>query len=266
MARSAHGSPAGDVLVLGYHAVSGTWPAPLSVTPEELRSQLSLLVRRGYRGMTFTEAARARPKREERLLAVTFDDAYRSVERLALPILSDLGLVGTVFAPTSYIGSSDPMSWPGIDHWTETPYRDELLPLSWKGLERLAASGWEIGSHSHSHRRLTTLLDHELRSELSTSLEICRERLGSCSSIAYPYGDADRRVISATREAGYEAGGTLPARLDGRDPLDWPRVGIYNRDDQRRFRLKVSPVVRRARASRAWAITSLPARLRRALD
>ena len=70
-----------DVLVLCYHAVSERWPAPLSVTPEQLDRQLSLLHRRGFHGVTLSEALAGLPA--DRVLAVTFDDAYRSVRDLA---------------------------------------------------------------------------------------------------------------------------------------------------------------------------------------
>ena len=39
-----------DTLVLCYHAVSESFPAPLSVTPTALEEQLALLAGRGYRG------------------------------------------------------------------------------------------------------------------------------------------------------------------------------------------------------------------------
>ena len=58
--------------------------------------------------------------------------------------------------------------------------------------------------------------------------------------------------MAAAGRAGYEAACTLPARLHAASPLEWPRVGVYNADDERRFRLKVSPTVRRIRGSRVW--------------
>ena len=83
-----------DGIVLCYHALSPTWEADLSTTPERFERQLELLVRRGYRGVTFEQAVRAP---HERTVAVTFDDAYRSVLELARPILDRLGLPATVF-------------------------------------------------------------------------------------------------------------------------------------------------------------------------
>src|SRR5256885_10994213 len=139
----------GDVLVLTYHAVSERWPAELSVIPDRLEWQLRTLLDRGYRGATFTEAVSAPPA--PRTVAVTFDDAYRSVLKLAFPILCRLGLVGTVFAPTDFIGREGPMAWPGIDRWLGGPHEPELVPLSWTELGVLVETGWEIGSPTRTH-------------------------------------------------------------------------------------------------------------------
>jgi len=240
-----------DVLVLCYHALSEHWPADLSVTPARFERQLRLLVERGYRGATFHQAVTAPPA--GRTLAVTFDDAYRSVHELALPILSRLGLPGSVFCVSDFAGREAPLSWPGIDHWIGDQHEPELIGMSWSELGRLADEGWEIGSHTRSHPHLTELDDAALAGELRGSRESCEQHLGRpCRSLAYPYGDVDERVIKAAAEAGYEAAGTLPRRLVGGGPLAWPRVGVYHADSERRFRAKVSPPLRRLRASPAW--------------
>jgi hypothetical protein len=59
----------------------------------------------------------------------------------------------------------------------------------------------------------------------------------------------DERVESAAGEAGYEAAAALPKRMHRPSPLLWPRVGIWHRDSGLRFRLKVSPCVRRLRTT-----------------
>ncbi len=250
-----------DTLVLCYHAVSPTWPADLSITPERLEQQLSSLVERGYRGTTFSESVASPPGGP--VLVVTFDDAYRSVIGLAAPILERLGLPGTVYAPTDYIGTERPMSWPGIDQWAGGPHESELIPMNWEELGQLADAGWEVGSHTRSHPRLTEIGDDALGEELLGSREVVEHRMGRpCSSIAYPYGDHDDRVVEATKRAGYAAAGTLPVRLAGKGPLRVPRVGVYFDDDERRFKAKVSPRGRRLRGSHAWGAA---ARLRLAL-
>ena len=235
-------------LVLCYHAVSERWPAALSVTPTALESQLRFLVDRGYRGTTFSEAVAGRPS--GKTVVVTFDDSYRSVLTQAKPILDRLGLVGTVFVPTSFAGKQDPMRWDGIDQWLEGQYREELTPMDWGELRELTSCDWEVGSHTCTHPRLTAIDDEALDQELRDSRAVLESHLEEpCRSIAYPYGDHDDRVVRATEAAGYTAAATLPERLDRPTPLRWPRVGIYHVDSQREFRLKVSPLVRRLRSS-----------------
>jgi len=240
-----------DVLVLCYHAVSSIWTAPLSVTPDSLERQLGLLVRRGWRGTTFSEAVLAPPSR--RTLAVTFDDAFASVAELAQPILSGLGLPATVFAPTRFMSARQPLNWTGIDHWQDTLDAPELQSMTWNDLGELTELGWEIGSHTCTHPHLTRLAEDALGDELHSSLEACTHQLGQrCQSIAYPYGDVDERVAHRARAIGYRTGATLSSRLDRFGPHRWPRVGIYHYDVDVRFRLKVTPAMRCLRASRLW--------------
>lgn len=241
-----------DVLVLSYHAVSPTWPAALSVTPAQLESQLGLLVARGYRGCTFSEAVHG--AHEGRVVAVTFDDAYRSVLDRARPILASLGLPGTVFVPTDF-PDAGPMAWPGIDHWLGGPHERELVPLSWAELRVLAEEGWEIGSHTCSHPYLTSLGDAELERELAESRRRVEQELGgSCTSLAYPYGDHDARVLAAAAATGYRAACTVPRRLTPPEPLAWPRVGVYHGNGRIAYRAKVSPPLRRLRRTRGWTV------------
>jgi peptidoglycan/xylan/chitin deacetylase (PgdA/CDA1 family) len=234
-----------DTLVLCYHALSRTWPAALSVTPAAFAEQLALLAARGYRGVTFSQAA-LEPEAGRRV-AVTFDDAFRSVAEHARPALDRLGWPATVFGVTTHVRTGARLSWEGTSHWEDTEHAAELEGLGWDGLEELAGAGWEVGSHTATHPHLTRLSDAELERELAGSREAMTEALGRCDVIAYPYGDVDRRVVEATRRAGYRAAAALPARWHRPRPLEYPRPGVYHPDDLRRFRLKVSPVVRRAR-------------------
>ncbi len=235
-----------DVLVLCYHAVSDRWGAPLAVSPAQLAEQLEWLVHRGYRGATFAEAATT--PRSARTLAVTFDDGYRSVLAQALPVLDRLGLPGTVFVPTDFVGRDGPMCWPGIDDWVGGPHEHELVPLTWPELARLRDAGWEIGSHTCSHPRLSRLDDEAVRRELVASRAVCEARVGACPTLALPYGDGDARVLALAREAGYRAVAGLPGAGPS-PPVGWPRVGIYPPDRLRRFRIKVARPVRRVRAT-----------------
>ena len=242
--------PGHDLLVLGYHAVSPTWAVTLSVTTDALERQLTWLVRAGWRGVTFQEAASAFERPARRTLVVTFDDAFVSVLDLAYPILSALGLRATVFAPTAFMEGRQRLAWEGIDHWEDTP---ELEGMSWEDLGVLQDAGWEIGSHTLTHPHLTRLGDEALRTELAESRAEIAEHLGrSCQTIAYPYGDVDDRVAEHAGAAGYAAGAAMAHELTDLGPHRRPRVGVYHGDPMWRFRVKASRTTRRVRASATW--------------
>lgn len=234
-----------DKLILCYHAVSPSWPADLSIAPQVLEEQVAGLLRAGYAGSTLSESLA--PGRR-RALVISFDDGYASMLSLAAPVLARLGIPGTLFVPTDYIGAEH-LIWPGIEQWLEGIHRDELHPLDWDGVRALAEAGWEIGSHTRSHPHLTQLDDAELTREMSESkARIEAELRRPCPTIAYPYGDVDPRVTRAAADAGYTNGVGLPSRwTDESDPLCLPRVGVYNGATPLKFKAKTSPTVRRFR-------------------
>lgn len=239
-----------EVIVPCYHAVSETWDAVLSVTPAQLWAQLKQFRQRDYRSVTFADALRA-PGGNGRVVAITFDDAFRSVYDIAFPMMRELGQVGTVYVPTAWPGREEPMCWDGIDHWSGGPHEHELLCMSWDQLRELRDAGWEVAAHTHNHPHLTQTPDDQLADELRRSREICSEQMGaSCESIAYPYGEVDDRVMAAAADAGFAYGATLKASIREPRPLYWPRVGIYHGDRAWRWRLKLSPWVARIRMSR----------------
>jgi peptidoglycan/xylan/chitin deacetylase (PgdA/CDA1 family) len=155
------------------------------------------------------------------------------------------------------------MAWSGVDLWLDGPHEDELTGMSWAEVRTLADAGWEVGSHTCTHARLTELDQPALEAELRDSRRECEERLGvRCRSISYPYGEIDPRVIEGARKANYEAAASLPeGRFDRPQLLCWPRVGVYRNDRSGRFRLKTSSVLRAARGLQAWGAAD---RVRRA--
>lgn len=234
------------LLVLAYHAISPSWRHPLSTTPEAFRSQLGLLAARGYRGVTFSDAATS-PSRDRRV-AVTFDDAFRSAALHGKPILGEFGWPATVFVPTTPVTTREPMHWLGGQG-------GEVESMTWDDLEELAAHGWEVGSHSRTHRLLSELPSAEAAEELAGSREEIRVRIGSCDGISYPWGEVGPTVVEAARSAGYSTGSGLAGRFRFGDPMRVPRVAIADADGTgRRFRLKISPLFWRARATPAWAL------------
>lgn len=225
------------------------------MSEQTLEAQLTPLARRGYEGLTLAECERRRTAGTlgRRSVVVTFDDGYLSTLRAA-PILERLGFPGTVFAVSRFVESGEPLAWPGIDSWARGPHAGELAPLRWSDLASLQEAGWEVGSHTITHPVLPSLDDAELARQLDDSRTAIAARLGSCETVAYPYGLADDRVAHAARQAGYLAGVTLTAAHRRDEPFLRPRVGLYAADGGLRLRAKLSPTVRVARRTAVAAV------------
>lgn len=226
-------------VVLAYHAVS-PWPNPLSVDASSLAAQVRLMLRKGLRPVVFGEVAARRAP--DRSFAVTFDDGFLSVYQRARPVLQELGVPATVFLPTAQVGRDGPVAWRGL---TPDPMpADELRPMSWDQVRELVAEGWEVGSHTVNHPRLPATRPADTVRELVESKRTCEEQTGQpCTTLAYPFGDADARVVQAADRAGY-VGAVTMGRLRIAGPLSVPRIGVYAHDTPRRFALKVSRPLR----------------------
>jgi peptidoglycan/xylan/chitin deacetylase (PgdA/CDA1 family) len=244
----------GEALILCYHAVSEDWPNVAAIEAAVLERQIRHLVGHGYRPRTLSAAF---AERDERSLVVTFDDAFLSVLERGFPLLDRLGVPGTLFVPTDYVAAGEPLRWSSLSDWLGTPHEDELRPMSWDGVRKLAAAGWEIGAHTCSHPRLTELGTEEARTELRGSQAACEEALQQpCPTLAYPFGAYDDAVVHLTREAGYDLAVTLGERLlEPRirdDRLRLSREGIYRGTTWTQFRLATSSLLGRLRSTRAF--------------
>lgn len=101
---------------------------------------------------------------------------------------------------------------PTREHWIDTAEKGlgrSAIPawdgmMSFEEVAILARDGHEIGSHSHTHALMTNSDDDSLRTELDASARILEQRLGTApTSFCYPNGDADDRVVQATRQGRY---------------------------------------------------------------
>ena len=211
-------------LVLCYHAVSATWEHQLSCSPDAIARQLSMLLR-WYRPVTAAEVL----TEGRRALHVTFDDAFRSVSNV-VPTLQRLGVPATIFVCSDYADSGRALDVTELLDEVAT-HPAELATLRWAELRALAEEGVEIGSHTVSHPRLTQVGGSELQRELSESRERITDEVGRpCRYLAYPYGDEDRRVRTAARQAGYAAAFALPGQTAPVDVFGIPRLGIWRKD------------------------------------
>jgi peptidoglycan/xylan/chitin deacetylase (PgdA/CDA1 family) len=242
------------VRILLYHRVSKALDE-LAVSPEAFRRQMEAALASGARPVDLTTAVAALENGStERLVCVTFDDAYHDNLDQALPVLRQLGIPATIFVPTGIIDGSARLYWyaPG----------DEPPVLSWDELAEIATMPLvAVGAHSVTHRALPALSDQEAWEEISGSKRILEARLGRpVTSFSYPaglYGDRELRML---REAGYSAALTTEPGLNcPGQPLDQLHRMIIDRlDSLRMFEAKLSGAL-----DRPWGVDTLRLTARR---
>ncbi|HKP16909.1 MAG TPA: polysaccharide deacetylase family protein [Gaiellaceae bacterium] len=220
----------------------------LSTGPALIERQVTSLLRSGYRPASAAEVA-AHPK--ERLLHVTFDDAYRSVVD-AVDVLERLGVPSSVYVCSDF-ATGRPIPVPELAG-EAMALPEQLETMTWGELRELALRGVEIGSHTVSHPHLPTLTRAEIRRELVESRRRIEDELGRpCRALAYPYGEHDARCREEARVAGYDLALAVPrfraAAAELRfDPFAIPRVGLFRNSSRVRTVLKASLLTRRLAA------------------
>jgi peptidoglycan/xylan/chitin deacetylase (PgdA/CDA1 family) len=165
---------------------------------------------------------------------ITIDDGFRSVHRVALPILARYEIPAVVFISAGLIGNADAS-------------RREVEPyLSWDELAELVAAGITVGSHAMTHQSLGAMNESQVREECLRSRELLEKRLGpGVETVAYPFGtrgdfsDVTARVL---KETGYRCVFTSQHGAIGprADPMCLPRVKVEGGEGLRPFRLLCS--------------------------
>jgi peptidoglycan/xylan/chitin deacetylase (PgdA/CDA1 family) len=157
-------------------------------------------------------------------LAFTVDDGLKSC-RNASRVLREFGISACFFVCTTVIGMTD------YAKISEFCRRRLFIPpsefMSWDDLEELKSDGHEIGSHSLTHPDFSTLTLVQVENEIVGSRDQLRQRLGSASHFAWPFGQFGSFSASAAEmlfAAGFEscASGERGCHLGGRslDPAD----------------------------------------------
>lgn len=208
---------------LCYHRIGG--PLELGVTrvgPGVFARQMRALARAGWNTLTLARyAARAAGGAGGgREFLLSFDDGYTELAAHAYPVLADLGFTAVTFLVTDYVGREN--------GWDVQYTRRPLRHLDWDAVARWRARGFEFGSHTATHPRLTWLDDARATDELVRSRDALVGRLGADAgrAVAYPFGAADRRIERLAAAAGY-ALGFGGVRAGGDSPLALPRVPVY---------------------------------------
>lgn len=168
-------------------------------------------------------------------VAITFDDAFRSVREHALPVLERHGIQATIFAPTGWMGRR-----PG---WAMESSGDASeIVMSEEELAGLPPSLVAIGSHTVDHPKLSQLGQDEIDDQLSRSRAALEALLSRpIDQLAFPYGDHDARVLEAAQRLGYRFVYTVaPERIEAQSlKVSRGRTSVDPAESIRSFDLKL---------------------------
>lgn len=216
---------ASGIRVLMYHNIPAQKPAQVgpsfAVQASSFRRQLELLERWGYTSITFEDlhlclaGELVLPKKP---VIMTFDDAYADVYEVAFPMLREFGMKAVVFVLADR--SIRKNVWDN-DYGAVYPLVTDEQILEMK------AAGFEIGSHTINHPRLTSLVEKDAREEIARSRILLEILLNApVHSISYPFGIVNERLKQMTVEAGYliGCGSWSGPALFGRDLFEIRRI------------------------------------------
>jgi peptidoglycan/xylan/chitin deacetylase (PgdA/CDA1 family) len=215
-----------------YHGVGGVSEDPfgLFVSSERFAQQMRALRLLGLRAVSLGQLGDAVMRRKaDGLVGLTFDDGYRHVLSSAAPVLERYGFTATMFAVSGLLG--------GENVWDPPPRRQLMSEAD---LRDLTTRGWEIGSHSLTHPRLTELDANGLSHEVFASRAALSDAIGvEPRCFCYPYGFVDAETVEAVRNAGYSYACAVHPVAGVPTLLAMPRIGVTQQDWGPRFVAKL---------------------------
>lgn len=226
---------------LCYHSVAGEGPRYLTVSPQLFESHLDFFSERGLQtGDLATLKALAAGENVAPSVFLTFDDGFRDNYETVLPQLRERGMRAFVFVLPPLVDAGAPLVWPEVA--ADAERFATMRSVTWEMLEEMKEGGFEVGAHTLTHPHLPELDDEALEHELSESRERVIARLGSCDTLAYPFGEWCPRVEAAAMRCGYRFAFSLPTERGQRQAghLTIPRLNVDYRDSGRRLAAKLS--------------------------
>jgi peptidoglycan-N-acetylglucosamine deacetylase len=123
----------------------------------------------------------------DKVIALTFDDASASHAKLVAPMLKEYG-----FGATFFVCEFPP------------DFDDKTKYMSWEQIAELHRLGFEIGSHTRSHKHVDKMRPGELELELGYIERKCEERgIPRPTTFAYPAYVSTPEAVRALTNRGY---------------------------------------------------------------
>ena len=229
-----------DFPILLYHSISPDGSQALAdyrVSPENFEAQLRYLRDEGFVSINVTDCINwineSTPLPAGAVL-ITFDDGYTDFKKHAWPLLKEYGFSAHVFIVSGEVGKTN--------RWDKA-YGEVKTLMSWDDIQVLEEEGVSFGAHTHTHPTLTTLSLRNIYKQMVDSQIILGQNLDKrITSMAYPYGEFNKRVMYMSRFCEYKLAFTCePSRCTNQhSPLAIPRFEIGGNDTIDDFSARIS--------------------------
>jgi biofilm PGA synthesis lipoprotein PgaB len=236
LACAAPATAADSAVVLTYHRFGEDRYPSTNIRIEQFEAHLNHLQERDYAVVPLADviaAVKDGDSLPDRAVAITIDDAYRSVYDVAFPLFRAKEIPFTVFVATDGV--------------------DEQRPayMSWDQMREMAQHGATFANHGATHSSVIKQADGEtnaerlarVRKDVEKGWRRLTEELNPLpGAFAYPYGEYDTPAANLLREMGYlsfgqQSGGVGPTS-DSRALPRFPMAETFGDIDE--FRTKVA--------------------------
>ena len=227
---------ADSAVVLMYHRFGEDRYPSTSIRIDQFEAQLQHLKERNYAVVplaTVLDAISSGADLPERAVAITIDDAYRSVYDEAFPRLREYGFPFTVFVNTDAVDDG------------------KAAYMSWAQMRAMAKYGASYANHGASHISFIEIRDGEtddnrlerVRADVEKGWRRLSEELHPLpGAFAYPYGEYDTATANLLQNLGYlsfgQQSGAVGPYSDHRALPRFPMAEAYG--DMSQFRTKVA--------------------------
>ena len=209
--RDGEGTATTVVPILIYHSIRPYIESDTAgmrryiATPQALDEELGWLRQNGYASISFddlvnhVQTGAALPPKP---VILSFDDDWENQYRYALPLLKKYDYSATFYIWVVVVGMKHHMTW------------DEI--------RELAQDGMRLGCHTFTHPYLTRVQDGaRLEREIVKAKKIIEDHTGvSVTTLAYPFGQYDARIVAAVKAAGFtSARSTWPGVVHSKEGL-----------------------------------------------
>ncbi|HIP54322.1 MAG TPA: hypothetical protein EYH11_02485 [Sulfurimonas autotrophica] len=226
-------------VVLQYHRFDETKYPSTNISTELFQQQIKYLVDNDYTVWPFSRVVKYLLQKRElpnKTVAITIDDAYKSIYTKAYPLLKQYKLPFTVFV------NSAPVVHESIHY------------LDWDEMREMGENGAEYANHTYSHQYLVRdgiKNPKNYKKYVKKELAMCevkmQKELGEkvCNNpkiLAYPFGEYDRKLMSLVKSFGYigvaQNSGPISTESNFMALTRFPMSGGFGEMSQ--FRLKIN--------------------------